>query len=102
MLAPMADLDHSALETLWRQRLNDARLRLIFARNYYREVRQDFTAGAISVPLERFAPDQAIRAERFALVEHARILAILTALALHGAVPKEDDWSQHKAAGEGE
>lgn len=96
----MGSPDRSALETLWRQRLADARLRVEFARNYYREVKQDFAAGGISVPVERFALDQALRTETAALAEYGRILTIFNDRLIHGKVPPEEP--HHKTAGEGE
>ena len=90
----------SALEALWRSRLCDARLRLDFARNYFKEIQRDFTDGGISAPLERYALDKALRAERAALREYGRILTILNDLTIHGKIPKEDDWPRHKTAGE--
>ena len=65
--------DLSALEGLWRSRLNDARLRLEFARSYYKEVKEDYAAGSVTGPVERFAMDKALRAETAALAEYATI-----------------------------
>ncbi len=94
------DGDRAELEKLWRHRLEDARLRLEFARNYYREIKRDFSDGGISAPVERFEFDKALRAETAALREYSRILAILNDLTIHGKIPNEDE--QHKTAGEGQ
>ncbi len=97
----MGRSDRAALEALWRRRLNDARMRLSFARNYANEVQQDFSTGYTSEPQEHYALEKALRAEMAALSEYARILAIFSDLMLHGKIPP-DDGRQHKTAGEGE
>lgn len=89
-LARMADPDVSALQALWRSRLDDARLRLDCARNYFKETKQDFASGDISAPVEYYAIQQALRAEMAALKEYSRILAIFNDLTLHGKIPNED------------
>lgn len=97
LVASMAD--PSALQALWRERLKDARLKLDFARSYFRKIHRDFAEGGISAPLEKYALDQALRAEKAALAEYGRISAILTDLTLHGKLAPD---GQHKTAGEGE
>ncbi len=98
----LADVDRPALEALWRTRLNDARTRLNFARNYANEVQQDFSTGYTSAPQERYAFEKALRAERAALAEYARILAIFSDLTLHGKIPHADDWPGNAMAARGE
>ncbi len=39
--------DRKAIEDLWRQRLNDAKLRLEFAENFTTEVEHDYQSGEI-------------------------------------------------------
>ena len=94
--------DRAALKELWRKRLKDARLRLDFARSYFREIQGDFADASISAPLERYELDHALRAERAALAEYERILRILNDLVFHGTIPKEEDWPRYKAVGGGE
>ena len=67
-----------------KQRLADAKLRLVFARNFSGEILRDFQSGSISAPTEMFACTQAIRAERFALREYDRLLRILANRVLNG------------------
>lgn len=83
--------DRMALLERWRQRLKDAKTRHTFAENFAKEVVDDFRSGGISETTEMFACRKAIRAEVFALREYARVLRIVTDLALNGKVPVEDD-----------
>lgn len=80
-----------ALEQLWRNRLNDARLRLDFARTYLREVQRDFKTGDIPSADGDFAYKKALRAENAALAEYHRILVILTELSVNGKLPTDAD-----------
>ncbi len=84
--------DRTALEALWRQRVNDAKLRLDFASNYVKEIQRDFSSGELPAPDGHFAYQQALRAESFALGEYRRVLAIFTGLVTHGKEPDEDQW----------
>lgn len=88
----MCTPDRKALEDLWRQRLNDAKLRLDFARNYLSELRRDYPSDDIPAGEYHFSHQQALRGENFALKEYRRVLRILTDLTVHGKVPNEDDW----------
>lgn len=83
--------DRMALLERWRQHLKDAKMRYAFAKNYAKEVMEDFRSGGISATTEMFACQKAIRAEVFALREYDRALRIVTDLALNGKVPVEDD-----------
>ena len=96
----MGDADRAALEAPWRTRLKNAHLRLYFARSYFKEIKQDFTAADISGPVERFAFDKALRAETAALADYRRISKILTDLTVHGKIPNENEW-QRRAVGAG-
>ena len=78
-------------------RLNDARLRLAFARNYMREVQRDMAAKDIPAPDGNFAFQKALRAENFGLAEYSRVLQIFTDLMYVDEIPDEGDW--RKAAG---
>lgn len=82
--------DRKALEDLWWRRLNDAKLRVDFARNHMNEVHRDYPSGPESDHV--FARQQALREENFARAEYNRILGIYTDLTVHGKVPSEDDW----------
>lgn len=100
LMAPMADSDGSALEALWRSRLNDARLRVEFARNFVKEIQSDF--GERTSPDGTYALERALRAERRARREYERIQAILVELVMDGRLPDDDAWPFHRAAGEEE
>jgi len=76
----------------WRQRLNDANLRLDFSRNFLKEVQRDSAAGGIPVPDQHYAYRKALRAERFALAEYSKVLRIFTDLVVNGTIPDEAEW----------
>lgn len=93
------------LENLWRTRLRDAALRLEFARNFLKEVQQDFPSCDLPSADGRFAFQQALRAENNALAEYNRLLRIFTDLIVDGTIPDENDWLKQKpkiADGEGQ
>ncbi|MBZ5578493.1 MAG: hypothetical protein LAP40_18170 [Acidobacteriia bacterium] len=69
----------------------DVRLRLDFARSYLAEIQRDVQAGAIPAPDGDFAYGNAIRADREALAEYARVLRIFTDLTLHGRLPEDNE-----------
>jgi len=73
------------LESLWRNRVRDARIRLDFSRSYLDEVRQDRRSEADG----DYAYRRALRADRDALAEFRRVLRIFTELVVHGEVPNE-------------
>lgn len=77
------------LESLWRNRVRDARIRLDFSRSYLDEVRQDRRSGAIPEADGDYAYRRALRADRDALAEFRRVLRIFTELVVHGEVPNE-------------
>ena len=81
--------DRTALETLWRQRLSDARLRLNFAVNYVNEIQRDFSSGELPAPDGRIAYHRALRAESFALREYSRALHLFADLVVRSKVPDE-------------
>jgi hypothetical protein len=81
--------DRYALEELWRQRVNTAKLRLEFARNYVAELQEDLRAETIPFPDGSFAYQQALRAEANALSEFRRVLQIFTDLTVDGKIPDE-------------
>ena len=59
----------SALEGLWYRRLNDAKLRVEFAKQYRREIEGDFTTGGIPPSDDHLPYQRALRAEYIALAE---------------------------------
>jgi len=81
--------DRIALEDLWRRRLEDAELRLTFARQYLAEVQRDFPSSRRVHSDGAFAYQHALRAETFALAEYKRVLQIFTDLVTHGKIPEE-------------
>lgn len=84
--------DRKALEELWRQRVNTARLRLEFARNYVAEVQQEVRQEGLPSADGAFAYRQAIRSEINALSEFRRVLKIFTELTVDGKIPDENDY----------
>jgi hypothetical protein len=94
--------NRQALEELWRLRLQDAKLRLDFARHYAKEVQRDFPRGGTVSPDGQFAHQKAFRAENFALAHYRRVLGIYTDLVVGGQIPDEDEWPEPKPARPGE
>lgn len=90
--------DRKAIEDLWNQRLNDAKLRLDFARNYTSEVQRDYPSGDIPENEYHFAHSKGLRAENSALAEYNRVLRIFTDLTAHGMIPDEAEGLKAKAA----
>lgn len=82
----------SKLVRLWRSRLEDAQLRLDFARNYLNEIQQDFPAG------DSPALADAIRAESIAQTEYLRVLRIFSEFVLDGNGKISDERERRKAA----
>ena len=85
-----APLNRQQLEDLWRQRVQDARLRLQFARTYVKEVQRDLEQGAVASADGHFAFQRAIRAEYIALSEYNRVLRVYTDLLVAGKIPDEE------------
>ena len=81
--------DRTALENLWRQRLNEAKLRLDFASNYVKEIQRDFSSGELPAPDGHDAYQQALHAESHAIAEYRRILRIFSELVVSGKKPDE-------------
>ena len=81
------------LEDLWLQRLNTAKLRLDFARNYVKEVQRDYPAGdAVPSSDHHCAHQTAPRAENMALSKYNQLLGIVGNLMLRGILPDEAAW----------
>lgn len=89
--------DRRTLEELWRQRLNDAKLRLDFARNYLTEVRRDHASGNVPDAERHSAYQDALRAENLAFAEYNRVLGSYTDLTVNGIIPDEAAWHTAKA-----
>ena len=94
------DASRVELESLWRSRLQEAQLRLDFARNFLKEVQQDFPLSEPSTD-GRYAYRRAIRLERLALQEYRHIQRILHDLVVNGKVPDEKEWRRRMAPGAG-
>ena len=86
------DPDREGVEALWRKRLNTAKLRLEFARNYVAELQQELQTGSLPSPDGSFAYQQALRAENNALAEFRRVLQIFTDLTVDGKIPDEKQY----------
>jgi hypothetical protein len=91
--------DRRALERLWLNRLNDAKLRLDFARNYLAEVQRDYPSRDIPEHEHHFAHNKAVRAEDIALAEYNRVLRVYTDLTVDGIIPDESEWLKAQPAG---
>ncbi len=87
-----------AFEDVWRQRLQDAKLRLDFAHNYVLEVERDFPRAELPSPDGTLAHQKALRFETAALAEYRRVLQIYTDLMVRGTIPDESDWQRRAAA----
>ena len=90
--------DRKTLEDLWRQRLNDAKLRVDFARNFVLEVERDFPSSEIPSSDGLFAHEKAIRAENDALAEYLRVRRIYDDLILNRTIPDEAEWLKARGA----
>jgi len=74
---------------MWREHLKDATLRLQFARNYVREIEQDFPDSEGATADGRYAYLQALRAENEALAFYRRTLQVCEELDRGGQPPDE-------------
>src|SRR5215469_12812696 len=86
---------NSLVEELWRCRVEDAGLRLDFARNFVDEVQRDVAAGAVPAADGTFSYQRALRAENVAAVEFGRVLLIYADLVVNGTPPDEGDWAAY-------
>ena len=82
--------DREKLEDLWRDRLQDAKLRHAFACNVRQEVQRDLQHGEVPSADRNFALERALRAENRALAEYDRVLRIFAALVVAGKIPDEE------------
>jgi hypothetical protein len=90
--------DRKALEELWGQRLEDAKLQLDFARNYLAEVERDYSAGSVPINELQFAHHKALRVENLALRHYNHVRRIYTDLMVNGVIPDESEWHKAQAA----
>lgn len=91
----MATPERQRMEEIWLERLRDAKLRLDFARNYFKEVQGDFS---LLPPSDgQYALKRALRAENVALAEYHRVLRIYADLT-KGIMPNEDEWPPPNSA----
>jgi hypothetical protein len=88
--------DPKHLHELWQQRVDGAKLRLDFARNYMVEVRRDYPAGDIPEPDHQFALREALRSENFALAQYNKVL--YSDLTVKGIIPDESAWLRAQGA----
>ena len=79
------------LETLWKQRWDEAKRKLELAAIHVEQIEQQTRSGD--------AYRQALEAEILAAAEYSRVLRIYTDLAVHGKTPEEVAESKIKNAG---
>lgn len=89
--------DRKVLEELWRQRLNDARLRVDFAVDFAAEVHGEHPSGDIPESEYHLAQQQALRGENFAQAQYNLVLRSYTDLLVHGIIPDEAGWLKSQA-----
>lgn len=97
----MDDFAPEDLVLLWKTRLEDARLRFDFARNYVEELQKRCTyqtalPGQRRASLEELQKtgtyQNALQGERFALAYYRHVLRIFTALTIDHKLPPDNDW----------
>jgi len=84
----MTDRDRQALESFWKQRVEDAYIRYQEATAALRIARE--IQSQAPRPDGSFAFGQALRAENRALAEYKRVLTIFNELVIYGQIPPED------------
>jgi hypothetical protein len=87
--------DRNALENLWRRRVENAGLRLDFARAFVEEVQRDVVAHAVAAADGAFSYQAALRAQNVAAVEFGRVIRIYADLVVNGKPPAEGKWAAH-------
>ena len=86
------------IEARWKQRMENAKLRLDFAINYLKEIEDDRRAGralATDLDFHRLA----VRAETQAREEYERISRIYEDLVCQGKIPEDEEGPESLAAG---
>jgi hypothetical protein len=91
--------DRKALKDLWHPRLMGAKLRLEAAQLELDEVLRDTPIANISGPDWHYAYRQAVKGERLALQEYARVQRIYENLTVHDIIPDEDVLGKEAASG---
>ena len=91
--------NRKALEELWSERLKGAQLRLESAQTSLHEVLNDNPVSRFSTADGDFAYRRAIREERLALREYARVRRIYQDLTVNGIIPNEDALGKEAGAG---
>ena len=86
--------ERHALENLWRDRMQNARLQLDSAHTRLSAL-QRATSGTPSLD-GNFTYQQAIRAMNLALEEYCRVLQLFTELVVEGTTPNEGEWLRSK------
>jgi hypothetical protein len=82
--------ERQALEREWRDRLENSRIRLDFARNYVHEIESDLRSGAkVRADCEE-EYRRALRAKLVAAEEYFKVLKMFTNLVVDGISPVED------------
>jgi hypothetical protein len=76
-----------AMEDLWRERMQNARMAYVDARRATRVAESQYPRGVTPAPDGAFAINQALKIENAALSEYRRVVAIFTDLVVHGKVP---------------
>jgi len=92
--------DRKAVEDLWHQRLRGVKLRLEAAQQDLHEFLRENPFRELSSPDGHYAYRQAIRAERLALQEYARVRRIYDDLMVRGIIPDEDVLGKEAGADE--
>jgi len=84
----MEDADRRALGAIWRERLENARVRHEAAKAALQVARERHSQ--LTSPDDSFALDHALRAEHHALAEFKRVLAVFNDLVVNGRIPDDD------------
>lgn len=90
MSSPLPDWHH--LKEIWKQRLDQARAHLYFARDHTTEIEHDCLSAYIPGPRHHAPYAKALRAERLALIRYHNVLQIYTDLIVDGIIPDENAW----------
>ena len=90
--------DRNSLEEMWRCRVENAGLRLDFARIFVEEIEKDF---ADAVPPAEGTFPYALRAQNVAAVEYGRLLRIYVEFVVNGKPPDEGDCPATRKAAQG-
>ena len=84
----MEDADRRALGAIWRERLENARVRHEAAKAALQVARERHSQ--LTSPDDSFALDHAVRAECRALAEFKRVLTVFNDLVVNGRIPDDD------------